>query len=48
MSIDRGMNEEDVVYMCMYVCMYMSSGIYSAMRKNETMPFSTTWVDTYI
>ena len=45
MSIDRGVNKEDVVYMCMHVRVYIYSGIYLAMTKNGMMPFSATWVD---
>ena len=48
MSIDRGVNKEDVVYMCMHVRVYIYSGIYLAMTKNGMMPFSATWVDLEI
>ena len=40
MSIDRGMDKEDVYIHIM--------GHYSAIRMNEIMPFSTTWMDLEI
>ena len=38
MSIDRGMDKEDVVHI--YTMEY-----YSAIKKNETMPSAATWMD---
>ena len=38
MSINRGMDKEDVVHI--YKMEY-----YSAIKKNKTMPFATTWMD---
>ena len=37
MSIDRGMDKGDVVHIEM--------GYYSAIRKNEIMPFAARWMD---
>ena len=38
MSINRGMDKEDVVYT--YMTVY-----YSAIKKDEILPFATTWMD---
>ena len=40
MSIDRGMNQEDVVLYAM--------GYYSAIKMNETPAFLATWMDLEI
>ena len=40
MSIDRGMDKEAVVHI------YMEH--YSAVKKNETMPFAATWMELII
>ena len=38
MSINKGMDKEDVV------CIFMTES-YSAIKRNEIMPFVATWVE---
>ena len=40
MSIDRGVDKEDVVH--------RYNGIHSAIKKNKKMPFIETWMDLEI
>ena len=44
MSIDRGMDKEDVVHM--YILYTME--YYLAIKKNDIMPFAVTWMDLEI
>ena len=41
MSIDRRMDKEDVVYICVRVFIME---YFSAIKKNEIMPFTATWM----
>ena len=54
MSINEWMDKEDVIYMYIYVCVYIyiyththayihTMKYYSAFKKKEILPFSTTW-----
>ena len=42
MSIHRGMDNEDVVYIYIYT---HTTEYYSDIKKNEILPFATTWMD---
>ena len=49
MSIDRWVDKEIVVYVCVCICTYMYSGYYWAIKKkkktDEIIPFAATWRD---
>ena len=53
MSINRGMDKEDVVYIYIYIyiqiyiCIYTVK-YYSAINKNEILTFAGTWMDKEI
>ena len=36
------------IYKYSNVCVYIYNGYYPAIKKNETMPFATTWMDLEI
>ena len=49
MSIDRGMDKEDVVHIYNEMCVCIYTYIYTpALEKNEIMPFAATWMDLEI
>ena len=55
MSINRGMDKKDVIYIYIYIFWNITMeyygilleyyGIYSAIKRNETVPFAETWMD---
>ena len=45
MSINRGVDKEDVGYIYIYI---HTVEYYSALEKNQIMPFAATWMDLEI
>ena len=36
-----------ILYVCVCVCVYVCVEYYSAIKKNELMPFATIWMDLH-
>ena len=48
MAIDRWMDKEDAVCVCMRVCVCIYNGILLSYKKKEIMPFEATGMDLEI